>query len=330
MQTDRAAGRTNGFRGGLSHLLDIAAPLVVIAITAVLVLERTPRREPILYATLIAGLTLLTWASTRSRGAYALWAVYIGAFALFSLIRTFADETGMPTQVGSLIAAERGLFGTVPTAWLQERLFEPTQIGWLDRLTTYIHWSYFVLPHIFAAHLYFGHRRLFKRYVMLFAGVLAVGLVIYFAFPAAPPWVASATGHLEPTHKIVTEVGSELRVNIYRYMETQIRASNPVAAMPSVHMAVSVVVLLTAFRVSWPLGVLALAYNGAMAFSLVYLGEHYVIDILAGIAVTVVVYAALTLWWRLRQRGEEELEGAPDNFAVKPLSDSWERERPRA
>src|SRR3970040_1046321 len=128
------------------------------------------------------------------------------------------------------------------------------------------------------------------------------GLVIYFMFPAAPPWAASLTGPLDPTSKVVTEVGSEWNVNLYAKLESQIRSSNPVAAMPSLHMAVSFAVLLMAFRANWLLGILAVAYNAAMAFSLVYLGENYAVDILAGIGMTVTVYIALSLWFRFRER----------------------------
>ena len=287
----------------LSQLLDISAPLVAILITAILVTERTPRREPFLYAVVLAALIVLTWASARNRSAYGLWALYIGGFAIFSVARSFADETGMPTHVADLITVEKTVgFGSVPTVWLQTRFFDPAQIGWLDRAATYVHWSYFVLPHLFAAHLFFGKRHLFERYVLLFVGVLLTGLVIYFIFPAAPPWVAALTGHLDPTYKVVTEVGSEWNVNLYERFESQIRSSNPVAAMPSLHMAVSFAILLIAFRVNWFLGALALVYNAAMAFSLVYLGEHYVVDIVAGIIVTLSVYAVLSVWSTVRAR----------------------------
>jgi membrane-associated phospholipid phosphatase len=287
----------------LSGLLDISAPLVAILITAILVTERTPRREPFLYAVVLAALIVLTWASARSRSDYGLWALYIGGFAIFSVARSFADETGIPTHVTDLITVERTVgFGSVPTVWLQTQFFDPAQIGWLDRAATYVHWSYFVLPHLFAAHLFFGKRHLFERYVLLFVGVLLTGLVIYFIFPAAPPWVASLTGHLDPTYKVVTEVGSEWNVNLYERFESQIRSSNPVAAMPSLHMAVSFAILLIAFRVNWFLGTLALLYNAAMAFSLVYLGEHYVVDIVAGVIVTITVYAVLSGWSAVHAR----------------------------
>jgi membrane-associated phospholipid phosphatase len=303
MQTERSVGGIQQLGPGLSRLLGISAPLVIVLITAVLILERTPRREPLVYGILVGTLVILTWVSARSKGDYKLWALYTGAFAFFSIVRSFADETGVATHISDLVTAEKTLaFGSVPTVWLQTHLFDPRQIGWLDRAATYTHWSYFVLPHIFAAYLFLERRHLFERYVLLFVGVLTAGLVIAFIFPAAPPWAASLTGHLDPTYKVVGEVGSELNVNLYQYFDNQIRSSNPVAAMPSVHMAISVIVLLIAFRVNWLLGGLALAYNAAMAFSLVYLAEHYVLDILAGMLLTVALYAAMGLWLRRRNR----------------------------
>jgi membrane-associated phospholipid phosphatase len=320
-------GKPQAWLPGLSQILDIAAPVVAILITAILVTERTPRREPFLYAVVLAALITLTWASARSRSDYGLWALYIGGFAIFSVARSFADETGVQTHFDDLIRVDKTLaFGAVPTVWLQSRFFDPTHIGWLDRATTYVHWSYFVLPHLFAAHLFFGKRHLFERYVLLFVGVLMAGLVIYFMFPAAPPWAASLTGHLDPTYKVVTEVGSEWNVDLYAKFETQIRSSNPVAAMPSLHMAVSVAVLLVAFRANWLLGILALAYNAAMAFSLVYLGEHYVVDILAGILMTFTVYVALSLWFRLRERER----GLGPSAAPVPVADGAPQMQPQS
>ena len=305
-RTEPTTGRPGARPFTFSRALDVAAPFFAVVLTAFVVLERTPRQEPILYGAVLGLLVTLTWASARSRRAYGLWALYVGSFAFFAFARSFADETGTPTHVGDLVAMEKTLtFGTVPTVWLQERLFDPWNISWLDYGATYVHWSYFVLPHLFAAHIFLSHRHLFERYVLLFVGVLAVGLAIYFAFPAAPPWVASIQGQLDPTYKVVTQVGTEFHVNLYTRFESQIRSSNPVAAMPSLHMAISVVVLLIAMRVNWTLGAIALLYNAAMAFSLIYLGEHYLVDILAGIAVTLTVYAVMEVLLRRRERGLE-------------------------
>ena len=76
----------------LSQLLDISAPIVAILITAILVTERTPRREPFLYAVVLAALVALTWASARSRSDYGLWALYIGGGVVFCAARPLAAE----------------------------------------------------------------------------------------------------------------------------------------------------------------------------------------------------------------------------------------------
>lgn len=309
---DKANGGKGPPLGPVSQVLDIGAPFVAVLLTAVLVMERTPRNEPLLYGFLVVTLVSLAWAATRSRSDYGFWALYIGGFTLFGVVRSFADETGMPVHVGDLVSVEKTLaFGQVPTVWLQQQLFHPGSINWIDRAATYVHWSYFVLPHLFAAHIFLAKRHLFERYVLVFVGVLLTGLVLYFLFPAAPPWVASLTGHIGPVHKVVTEVGSEFNVNLYSRFEDQLRSSNPVAAMPSVHMAISVVVLLMAFKLGRMMGALALVYNAAMAFSLVYLGEHYVTDIVAGVAVAVGVYALVAVWYRWRAPGEEPLSEEP-------------------
>src|SRR3989337_2046961 len=118
----------------LPQLLDIATPVIVILMTVILVTERTPKREPFLYAIVLAALIAMTWASARSRSDYGLWALYIGGFAIFSVARSFADETGVPTHIGDLISVERTVrFGTGPHVWLQARLFDPTPTAWLDR-----------------------------------------------------------------------------------------------------------------------------------------------------------------------------------------------------
>src|SRR4030066_1195267 len=103
----RTKPKPQAWLSSLSQLLDISAPIVAILITAILVTERTPRGEPFLYAVVLAALVALTWASARSRSDYGLWALYIGGFAIFSVARSFADETGVATHFDDIIRADR-------------------------------------------------------------------------------------------------------------------------------------------------------------------------------------------------------------------------------
>ena len=66
---------------------------------------------------------------------------------------------------------------------------------------------------------------------------------------------------------------------------------NPVAAMPSLHAAYPWLSFLALRKYSKKLGWFFLPYPILVWFSVVYLGEHYVIDVIAG-----VVYAQASFW----------------------------------
>ncbi len=93
---------------------------------------------------------------------------------------------------------------------------------------------------------------------------------------------------------------------------------NPTAAMPSIHMALTFLVLLLARefapRWTWPL----VAYNILMAFSLVYLGEHYVTDVMAGVIVAAIAaMVARRIHRRLDGIGRLEMAVVPDPAAAR-------------
>jgi hypothetical protein len=64
---------------------------------------------------------------------------------------------------------------------------------------------------------------------------------------------------------------------------------NPLAAMPSLHFATSLMAALLLAEAGPLPGALGAAYAGTLGFALVYLGEHYVVDLIAGAALTVAV-----------------------------------------
>jgi membrane-associated phospholipid phosphatase len=115
-----------------------------------------------------------------------------------------------------------------------------------------------------------------------------LGLIGYWAIPTAPPWYAAAEGYMEDGRT------PELRRMMVEYGEQFWRSGwaplygvlggNPLAAMPSLHFATSVTaahVLSDTGRVA---GVLGWTYAATLGVALVYLGEHYVVDLAAGLA----------------------------------------------
>jgi membrane-associated phospholipid phosphatase len=68
--------------------------------------------------------------------------------------------------------------------------------------------------------------------------------------------------------------------------------ANPWAAMPSDHLAAALAAALTLRELHPAAGPAGLGYAAVLGFALVYLGEHYVIDLLAGAALAAAVAAA--------------------------------------
>jgi membrane-associated phospholipid phosphatase len=106
----------------------------------------------------------------------------------------------------------------------------------------------------------------------------------YALFPAVPPWLASDQGDLGPAQRVVGAVWSDLGVApAAAIWEKGSSFANEVAAIPSLHTAYPVLILLF----FWPGGNrlvrgICLAYALAMSATLVYTGEHYVFDVLLG------------------------------------------------
>ena len=236
-------------------------------------------------------LGLLYWVARGDR-AFRLWAGYVLAFLLFAQLRGLADETGVPVRFDYVADLERTLFaGQSPTVWLQEHLYVPGAVGAVEIASIAVYLSYFVVPHTVALWLWLRRRDLFKRYATALLGTAYLGLALSFAVPTAPPWLAGQSGHLPFVSRIVEDVVRGVDPSAYA-RGYEVVGVNPVAAMPSLHMAMTVIVLLTAWRAGFPLRLAGLAYGAAMAFALVYTGEHYVVDVAAGACVAALAWGA--------------------------------------
>lgn len=217
--------------------------------------------------------------------------LYMFGLYLYTVLRSFADQTAIPIRAEYVIQLDRLLFfGQEPTRWLQERLFDPSRLGLLDWFTVQVHWSYFAVPHVAGAAIYFWRRELFPRFVVVVMGTFYVGLVLYFLLPTVPPWLAADRGILPGVSRVMDFVGGQVDSTGYARLYDAIGVPNPVAAMPSLHMAITFAVYLFARDINRWVGRVMFIYALAMGFSLIYMGEHYLTDVLVGALVAFVVY----------------------------------------
>lgn len=223
---------------------------------------------------------------------------YAVAWLAFSLVRGLADDAGLPDRGGLFAAADSWLgFGSAPTERLQDAFYTAGRLGLLDQAAIWVHASYYIVPHLIAVGVWWRCRkngsRLFDTYLRATIAVMAIGVLLYVLLPTSPPWLeTNGSGHLDVT-RIVHAANSDpaaSRDQIY----TVFTDPNPIAAMPSLHTAITFLAAWVLWRHNRPLGVLAAGYALAMGLALVYLGEHYVVDVLAGTVLTGAVVAVVT------------------------------------
>lgn len=231
------------------------------------------------------------------------------AFALlvaYMYSRGLSDEIfQMPVAWRMPIDVDRWMFGgTLPTQYLQERLCgipcsAASEPRWYDLALTSVYNTHFLLGLGLAAVLYLRNRAEWISWLTRYVAINVSGLVVYILYPMAPPWLASQEGVLGDHIARLTGRGwRDLGLGGFHHQLAAV--GNPVAAMPSLHAGVSL--LVTIYVISrlrgrvwrWAL----LAYPLAMGFALVYYGEHYVIDLIAGWALALAVHVGVTIWER--------------------------------
>jgi membrane-associated phospholipid phosphatase len=256
-----------------------------------LVLARAASSPLVVAGTLAASVGLLLLLESNRR-LIAAWLAYVGAFIAFVELRAVADDAGMPVQFDYVADADKALFGgTVPTVWLQDHLADTPVVapvlGWA-MLAVYV--SYFVAPHLVALLIARRSWGLFRRYAIAVFGVGYAALLVCALVPTAPTWMAAGQGRIEPASRIAPELVNSADADLYA-QGSELVGLNPVAAFPSLHTAFTALLVLAAWRARRGLRPLAVGYTAAMGFALVYLGEHYVVDVAAGVAFAVAV------WW---------------------------------
>jgi membrane-associated phospholipid phosphatase len=209
----------------------------------------------------------------------AFWAFYLTAFMAFVQIRTFADDTGMTVQVSyPIVADEMLLLGQLPSTWLQSHLSPTGAFHALEIACAVVYMSYFFAPHLTALVVWRVRPRLFPRVLLAIILTLHLGLLIHFLVPSAPPWLAGELGDGPHVTRLLRQQFDPAHYD----QAARVAGDNDVAAMPSLHMALTVIVALTLAQFGTGWKYFGRAYAAAMGFSLVYLGEHYVIDLAVG------------------------------------------------
>jgi membrane-associated phospholipid phosphatase len=180
--------------------------------------------------------------------------------------------------------------GVPPTLRLQRVFSAPGSVNRFERILVWCHWMWFGVPHASATYVLLRDRERFPSAAARMYAVFDIGAVFYWLIPTAPPWWAAAQGQIEDrraigVRRMMIEYGEEFWGVRWDALY-DVLGGNPLAAMPSLHLATSLMAAHLLSEVRPVAGAVGWGYTAMLGFALVYLGEHYVIDLIAGAALT--------------------------------------------
>ena len=236
--------------------------------------------------------------------------LYCLMWFMYEESRGWADRAGFPLQVEAPRNIDRFLFlGTDPNVWLQREFYDPLHVHWYDKIASATYYSHFIFPVIAIAIVWVVSHREWARFMKRFASLLIVACAMFIVVPTVPPWMAAdrRTYHYETLAPLARHTGRGFRalglkgfVNLW---QSALDWGNAVAAMPSLHASFALFVpafFLPLIKPIW-LKALVLTFPVVMLTSLVYFGEHYVVDGLVGWALVGLSFLFWG-WFERRQR----------------------------
>lgn len=208
-------------------------------------------------------------------------------------------------QVRYPIPVDRAVgLGELPNVRLQRAFSRPGEVTTLDRVLAIVHWAWFVEPHLALLWILVRREEWFARAARQMAAAYNLGCTVYFAVPTAPPWWAAEQGYIAEElgagssdavagetprlRRVMVEVGEKTWGRAWPALYKSL-GGNPWAAMPSLHFATSVLAAILLSETGPLAGAAGWGYALTLGFALVYLGEHYAIDLAAGAALVALV-----------------------------------------
>jgi membrane-associated phospholipid phosphatase len=234
--------------------------------------------------------------------------VFLGAYVLYSMSRWVAvGDLGVATDHAHWVVDVEESTGVRVESQVQDALQDSPLLWLLNHL--YLAAQLVVVP----GTLVWAYRRAPRGYVALRATVLATWLLalpIYALFPVAPPRLAGIG--------MVDTISSQSGIALNSKLTTSFY--NQLAAVPSLHagfaLAVSVAIAVAARR--WWIKLAAALWAPTIALAVVATGNHFVFDIAAGCAITVLGYA---LGHHLRVRWRDLLPRATAGPLLRPVTE---------
>ena len=232
---------------------------------------------------------VLFYASVATRKFILGFSIFIFYWVIFDYMKAFPNYNYNAVHIADLYNFEKHIFGIN----VNGKLLTPNEYlnlkatTFLNVVTGLFYLCWIPVPLSFAAYLFFTKKKQFLYFALTFLLVNLLGFVIYYVYPAAPPWYIQEHGFaFQPL--TLGSTGGLSRFDAYFHINLfhsiYAKGSNVFAAMPSLHSAYPVIVLYYGIKNKLGLvNVLFFIVVIGIWFTAVYASHHYILDVLAGI-----------------------------------------------
>jgi len=243
---------------------------------------------------LVLGILFYASYNRRTWSALKDWLPFVTVFISYEIMYSFVGTISLYNLHSAPRNFDIQIFGQLPSLILQQNFCFPV----LDYIGAVFYGIYFFVPTIFAFVIWKKSPKNYWKYIVAFGVLTYAALITYLFYPVAPPWYefnsAFTSSYTGPVVQrvLTTSVDVNLGIPVYRTL-FDFLGGNLFAAFPSMHSAMPWLVFLFAFKIwKWKSLPVAIIPFGTW-FSAVYLGEHYIVDVLGGIAYASIAFIAV-------------------------------------
>lgn len=236
--------------------------------------------------------TVFLWIM-RDRIAFLDFSPFLLMLFTYEVIRSVILAVGTSgVHVADLILWEKTLCaGIIPSSALQQAFGATVYTGLLDFVTNAFYMTHFFSVILMGIILWINRKAHYWAFIMGLIVLSYAAFLTYVVFPAAPPWWASMNGYLRSQP---VDLDHSLLSPAYIFA-----TANPLGAMPSVHTAWPVYLFFYSLYVWGRKALPVVILPAGVALSSIYLGHHYLVDVLGGIGYATLAFVFATQWGKI-------------------------------
>lgn len=216
----------------------------------------------------------------------------------YAQLRGMADDIGVPRQAFTIELEALTVGGLTWSERLQDWFYNPEVLSAFDVFWVIVYGLWFPTAAVLAFYVAGFHWDRFRSFALAWFALFYVAVIPFALLPTEPPWLAY-------------DVPRILRAAADGPLDLD---TNLVAAMPSLHVALPAMMGYWARAARMPRIASAFAvFTLLTAFSVVYLGEHYILDTVAGAAFA---WAIVRLSTKIAPAAPMQAEREPESLTA--------------